>query len=344
MQRATKLRPIRGQTSSLFAVAANCRELPGRGRGTESVSRYITNVIFADSGATAGVREQAAADTLRAMTEDSPQPGVPLATGRTADVYAWGEDRVVKVLRTGFPDELGEAEARAASLAGRAGIGAPAFFGPTRVEGRYGLVYERVDGDSMMAQLIARPWSVGRLAAVLGRLHAGMHEASGDALPPFRHEFVAALRGAARYAGDAATSAALGRVDALPDGSSLCHGDFHPGNVMMSASGPRAIDWIDASCGPPAADVARTLFLLRDGHLPRVLPLWRRVRIMLLRRRFVAGYLGAYRRRRPLDLDEVRAWRLPILVARLDEDIGPERDHLRRLIGEELERGRPGRS
>ena len=285
----------------------------------------------------------AAADTLLAMTDDSRQPGALLATGRTAEVFAWGDDRVVKVLRPGFPDELGEAEARAAGLADRAGIGAAAFFGPTRVEGRFGLVYERVDGDSMMAHLVARSWLVGRLAAVLGRLHAGMHEVFGETLPPFRDGFVAVVKRAAKYVGAAATSTALARVEALPDGSSLCHGDFHPGNVMMSASGPRVIDWIDASCGPPAADVARTLFLLRDGHLPRELPLARRLRIKLLRRRFVAGYLAAYGRLRPLDLDEVEAWRLPILVARLDEDIDEERDHLRRLIGRELGRVRPRR-
>jgi aminoglycoside phosphotransferase (APT) family kinase protein len=275
------------------------------------------------------------------MTDASHQPGVLLATGRTAEVFAWGADRVVKVLRPGFPDAQGEAEARAASLADRGGIGAPAFFGTTRVDGRFGLVYERVDGDSMMAQLLTRPWSVGRLAAVLGRLHAGMHDASGDALPAFGDRIVAAVTGAARYADEASTSAALARFEALRGGSAICHGDFHPANVMMSAAGGRVIDWVDASCGPPAADVARTLFLVRDGQLPKDLPLARRVRISLLRRRFVSGYLAAYRRRRPLDLDEVRAWRLPILVARLDEDIEPERDHLRRLIGEELARGRP---
>jgi aminoglycoside phosphotransferase (APT) family kinase protein len=129
------------------------------------------------------------------------------------------------------------------------------------------------------------------------------------------------------------------RVAALAGGTAICHGDFHPGNVIMSAAGPRVIDWVDASCGPPAADVARTLFLLRDGKLPNDLPLPRRLRIRLLRRRFVGGYLAAYRRRRPLDLNEVRAWRLPILVARLDEDIAKERDHLLRLIGDELDRG-----
>ena len=27
-------------------------------------------------------------------------------------------------------------------------------------------------------------------------------------------------------------------LDELPEGSQLCHGDFHPGNILMTARGP----------------------------------------------------------------------------------------------------------
>ena len=286
---------------------------------------------FAESCISTGV-------TLPRMPDGSDRPGPLLATGRTAEVFAWGDGRVVKVLRPGFPDAMGEAEEVAARLADRAGVGAPAFFGPTRVDGRFGLVYERVDGESMMERLTARSSSVGPLARTLGTLHASMHVAAGDALPPLREELVRAVTGAARHAGEDAASAALQRVRGLPDGSAFCHGDFHPGNVMMSAGGPRVIDWLTASGGPPAADVGRTLFLLRDSRVPSEVPLLRRLRIALLRRRFVAGYLAAYRRARPIDMREVWGWRLPILVGRLDEDIELERDHLLGLIEAELAR------
>ena len=233
---------------------------------------------------------------------------------------------------------MGEAEEVAARLADRSGVGAPAFFGITRVDGRFGLLYERVDGESLVAHLTRRSLSVGRLAATLGTLHASMHEAGGGALPPLRESLVAAVIAGGRHAGRVAARLALSRIQALPDGAAICHGDFHPGNVMMSAAGPRVIDWLTASSGPPAADVARTLFLVRDSRMPRELPLLQRLRIALLRRRLVTAYLAAYRQGRSIDMDEVRGWRLPILVARLDEDIEPERDHLLGLI--EAERAR----
>ena len=264
--------------------------------------------------------------------------GALIAEGRTAQVYALGDDRVVKVLRPGFPESQGKAEELAAKLADSAAIGAPAFFGTTRVDGRLALVYERVGGESMLDRLTARSASIGWLGTTLGTLHAGMHQASGHALPPFRAAIEAAVAGSTRHAGEGAARAALQRVRGLPDGTAICHGDFHPGNVMMTASGPRVIDWLTASSGPPAADVARTLFLLRDSQVPRGMPWLRRLRIALLRRRFVGSYLAGYRSRRPLDLDEVAAWRLPTLVARLEEDIEPEREHLLRLIDAELAR------
>jgi aminoglycoside phosphotransferase (APT) family kinase protein len=264
--------------------------------------------------------------------------GELIAEGRTAQVYAIGIDRVVKVLRPGFPDALGDEEAAAASLADDARIGAPRFHGMTRVDGRIGLIYERRDGSSMMDQLVGHPWRAGRLAGVLGSMHAAMHTKPAPNLPRFRDAVADAILRVGPHAGTGAADTAMARLRQLPDGSVLLHGDFHPGNVLMGAKGPTAIDWLTAASGPPAADVGRTLLLIRDGRLPDDVPRVRRLQIGLLRRWFVHGYLRAYRRSRDLDISEVAEWRLPLLVARLDEGIATEERHLERLIREEMRR------
>ncbi|TMA37195.1 MAG: aminoglycoside phosphotransferase family protein, partial [Deltaproteobacteria bacterium] len=43
-------------------------------------------------------------------------------------------------------------------------------------------------------------------------------------------------------------------LETLPDGDQLCHGDMHPGNIMLSRRGPMVIDWTNARRGHPAAD------------------------------------------------------------------------------------------
>jgi len=262
--------------------------------------------------------------------------GERIAVGRTAEVYAWGLDRVVKVLRPGFPDRLGEAEAVAAELTGQAGIDAPAFHGTIRINGRFGLIYERREGPSMVDVLSARPWSLRRLAAAFAGLHAGMHASDGSGLPDFRPPLVRAVERGAASLPPGVRDATLRAIEALPGGTAILHGDMHPGNVVLTPTGPAVIDWMTASSGPPAADVARTLFLVRDSGLPQDMPAVRRRLIGLLRRRFASAYLAAYRRSLGLDAAQLRGWRLPILVARLDDDIEPELPVLRRLIAAEL--------
>ena len=49
----------------------------------------------------------------------------------------------------------------------------------------------------------------------------------------------------------------------MPDENRLCHGDFHPMNIMGPAGGEVVLDWLDASAGDPAADVCRSYVLIR---------------------------------------------------------------------------------
>jgi Ser/Thr protein kinase RdoA (MazF antagonist) len=46
-------------------------------------------------------------------------------------------------------------------------------------------------------------------------------------------------------------------VDRLPPGDQLCHADLHPGNVIMTADGPRIIDWGCALRAPAVFDIVR---------------------------------------------------------------------------------------
>ena len=47
-------------------------------------------------------------------------------------------------------------------------------------------------------------------------------------------------------------------IDKLADGDTLCHGDFHPGNILLSGDGAFIIDFMNVCCGNYLYDVART--------------------------------------------------------------------------------------
>ena len=67
--------------------------------------------------------------------------------------------------------------------------------------------------------------------------------------------------------------AVLNVLEGLPDGEQLCHGDFHPGNILVTARGAVIIDWMTASRGTAAGDVARTAIILEAAQPPPGTPM-----------------------------------------------------------------------
>jgi thiamine kinase-like enzyme len=53
-------------------------------------------------------------------------------------------------------------------------------------------------------------------------------------------------------------------IDRLPPGHGLCHGDLHHGNVIITADGPRLIDWTCSIRAPAAFDLAWSHILLTE--------------------------------------------------------------------------------
>ena len=59
------------------------------------------------------------------------------------------------------------------------------------------------------------------------------------------------------------------KLQTLPRGKALCHGDFNPTNVIITPKGDwRVIDWSHVRLGDPLADVARSYLLFwLSGHV-----------------------------------------------------------------------------
>lgn len=253
------------------------------------------------------------------------QPGRLIGRGRTAEVFDWGAGRALKLYYRGVPDEAVEHEAAAGRAVCAAGVPAPQVFEVVTVDGRGGIVTERVEGRSMVAQLKRRPWQVSRLGQQLAELQSAFHAVpAAGVFPPLRDRLRQRIVDDANPLPGPLKAAALGVLDRLPDGSALCHGDFHPDNVVMTARGPVILDWNDATRGHPLADAARTRLLLRIGESPGVsrLERWLTNRV---RGAFCAAYTRRYLARTGVSLALIDAWALPVAAARLAEQIDEER-------------------
>lgn len=84
----------------------------------------------------------------------------------------------------------------------------------------------------------------------------------------------------------------------------LCHGDFHPFNLILSNKSVNIIDWVDASSGDIRADVFRTYLLYSQSSVE-----------------LAEMYLHIYCRNTGLSRDEIFQWAPIIIAARFAEKV-----------------------
>jgi hypothetical protein len=258
-----------------------------------------------------------------------------IGIGRTAEIYAWQEHQVIKLFHAECPPELAEYEAMKSRMISSMNIPTPRFFGMVELDGRKGLIYERVYGISMLKMVNMRPWLLFRLARQQAELHHTIHQQDGAGFPSIRPDLDAAIQWMASFPGIPADKV-IKLLKALPDGHALCHLDFHPDQVIMTTRGPVILDWATAYHGHPLADVARTVILFKVGQLPyggRVMQAF----INLWRSFFLETYLDHYFKLDPLlHRRDLTPWLIPAAVGRLNEKIAGERDALFGVITSNL--------
>jgi uncharacterized protein (TIGR02172 family) len=251
----------------------------------------------------------------------------PIGRGRTATIYAWEDNRVLKLFNQGYDRSMAEREAWVSKRVQEAGLPVPAVYDLVELNGQYGVVYERIDGKSMLNQLQAKPWRGMTLARQLADLHAAVHRTHLDDFPSHRERMVWQIEHADPMP-DPIKIAALDALGKLPDGHAVCHGDFHPDNILMSPRGPVIIDWESVTRGNPLADVARSLLLISLGE--PVYAMSTAVRWMMNRTRvlFCRAYLQRYLKLSGATKEAIQAWALPVAAARLNDWIPEEQARL----------------
>lgn len=262
-------------------------------------------------------------------TMKTSEKGERIGQGRPAEVFAWGDDRVVKLYRDGWSRAEIEQEVHLMRVVHAAGLPVCEVLDTVALEGRTGIIMARIEGLSMQKIIEASPMRFVTLAPLLGQLHAQIHSVPVAGLPSQRERMQRQTLKSAALS-EEVKQQVLDAMAPLSDGDALCHGDLHPDNVMITSKGPIIIDWCLAAQGNPLADVANTLVLLQYGvpESKRINPLMR-LSMRWGRDCFKRLYLKHYVRSasRSISLSEIDSWELPALAAKLG-DFVPEEHQL----------------
>jgi tRNA A-37 threonylcarbamoyl transferase component Bud32 len=248
------------------------------------------------------------------VSEPALKSAILVDKGFCSDVFAWGEGRALKLYHRGTLPARVEREFAATRAVHTAGIPAPAAFEMVEVDGRHGIVFERIDGVSLLGYTQARPWAIFEAIHLLAELHARIHRCVAPAGLPTQRSRLAAVIDAADLP-TAQKRAAQDRLLTLPDGGALCHGDFHPANVLVTPRGPVVIDWGSASVGAPLGDVACTSRLIRTASLPPWSPKDAHLLLHYLRSWMHRSYLKRYFELQEGNRQQLASWEVPLAVA-----------------------------
>jgi Ser/Thr protein kinase RdoA (MazF antagonist) len=182
--------------------------------------------------------------------------GEKIGEGASADIHVWAPGRIVKLFKFGTSPRFGRHEARMTRAAFAAG--APEVFEEVTLEGRFGIVLQRLDGPTLQQLLQTRAVTSEQVGAILATLYTSVHKTPP---PPdvvsLRDWIDAVSRTSSNVLPEHIATGVLTLIDRLPPEDGLCHADLHPGNVIMTADGPKIIDWSCVLRASGVFDIAR---------------------------------------------------------------------------------------
>lgn len=175
-------------------------------------------------------------------------------------IYREG-DTVVKVFDSDFSkaDVLNEAlnQARIEET----GLNIPKIHAVTTIDGKWAIVSDYIEGKTLAQLMDEEPDKIDEYLEQFVDLQLKMHAAAAprdlNILKTKMNKKIsqADLEATVRY--ELHT-----RLNSMPDHKKVCHGDFNPTNIIITADGtPFIIDWAHATQGNASADAARTYLL-----------------------------------------------------------------------------------
>ena len=189
--------------------------------------------------------------------------GERIGAGQSAVIYA-RNGVVAKLYRPGQPRKQVFQEAFTLAVVSDNGIPAPRVFGVETFCDRTALLMEQIRGDTLLDIMTASPEKTEACTDKIVELQVAMHKVETTEFRPIKLVLFGTILSSPGLTPDE-KDRLVKQMAPLPDRYSICHGDFHHGNILVENGVYRIIDWAEVACGDPAADAARTYMDLIVG-------------------------------------------------------------------------------
>lgn len=182
-----------------------------------------------------------------------------IGEGNTADIYTIDNDKVVKLFKFGYSQNAVQQEYQNHSMVNSVMNNVPKIYEYIEENERFGYIMENVQGKSL-ASLMMDGQTFELAMDMFTRIHKEWLINTSDTAILYTEWMKNTLNK------NTVTSDLLKRINNLPQGNTLCHGDFHPYNIIVTPDNqPIVIDFANVCRGPKEYDIARTYVLLKEA-------------------------------------------------------------------------------
>lgn len=142
------------------------------------------------------------------------------------------------------------------------GLNIPKILAVTVVDGRWAIVRELIEGETLESLMEKHPEKEDEYLNFFVDLQIRMSKERVPLLGHLRDKMHMKISSSA-YPATVRYDLHM-RLDGLPRHNKLCHGDFQPSNIIITADGtPYIVDWSHATQGNGSADAARTYLIFK---------------------------------------------------------------------------------
>ncbi|AJG92711.1 aminoglycoside phosphotransferase [Bacillus anthracis] len=230
--------------------------------------------------------------------------GNPIAKGNTAEIYLY-DNKIMKLFKDYLPNTESMNEAKKQKYAYSCGLSVPNVFKVTKIQNRQAIIMEYVKGDSigdlLLNNLNEAEYYINICVNEQKKIHS--IRVNTDEIESMRERLERQIKSVHKL-DEKQKENILNKLHSIKFEPRLCHGDFHPFNLILSNKSVNIIDWVDASSGDIRADVFRTYLLYSQSSVE-----------------LAEMYLHIYCRNTGLWRDEIFQWAPIIIAARISENV-----------------------
>lgn len=255
-----------------------------------------------------------------------------IGRGGQADIYELDNNKVLRVIRNPKDEKHLLTEMTVLKSLKEKGKSVPTVYEFIKIDKKPAIIMERLYGETMLTDIQRKPFSLLKQAEKLATYQMEVDNSAEElnllSIKKRAHYLISNTE----LLTDEMKKFILTILDDLPEGNDICHGDFHPGNIILSKNNYFIIDWFGATSGRKLSDIAHTYLLLKNTPKIPGMPNIQYMITKLFGKILSKKYITTINKLDPFSFNEFSKWLLVKAAERVVYGLPSEKDTLIKFI------------